>query len=186
MTLTLLQNLGSSKYHFNAALKSKRVNLLLANDNALVAFSALTLMVQWQEGRPACKKMGDDGGGHWLVQMEWRSAGWSVCLPLLIFHCTIKSRSSLLASAHLGRPGKRAVKRLWWWWWCSNDSEVRGKPLQLGRTYHRRRTLRKTKTTGKVMENHIGKYMIRQTVSTQPHHSECRHAITASHLEYLP
>ena len=57
--------------------------------------------------------MGDGGGGHWLVQMEWRPAGWSVYLPLLIFPCTIKSRSSLLAPAHLGGPGKRAVKRLW-------------------------------------------------------------------------
>jgi len=33
-------------------------------------------------------------------------------LPLLIFPCTIKSRSSLLAPAHPGGPGKRAVKRL--------------------------------------------------------------------------
>jgi len=48
--------------------------------------------------------------------MEWRLAGWSVCLPLLIYLCTIKSRSSLLAPAHAGGPGKRAVKRLWWWW----------------------------------------------------------------------
>jgi len=43
---------------------------------------------------------GGDGGAHWLVQMEWRTAGWSVCLPLLIFPCIIKSRSSLLALAH--------------------------------------------------------------------------------------
>jgi len=41
--------------------------------------------------------------------MEWRPAGWSVCLPLLIFPCTIKSRSSLLAPAHPGGPEKRAV-----------------------------------------------------------------------------
>ena len=34
------------------------------------------------------------------------------CLPLLLFPCTIKSRSSLLAPAHLGGPGKGAVKRL--------------------------------------------------------------------------
>jgi len=34
-------------------------------------------------------KWGDDGGGHWLVRMEWRPAGWSKCLPLLIFLCTI-------------------------------------------------------------------------------------------------
>ena len=48
--------------------------------------------------------------------MEWRPAG-SVSLPLLIFPCTIKSRSSLLAPAHPGGTGKRAVKWLWWWWY---------------------------------------------------------------------
>jgi len=79
-----------------------------------LAFSALTLLVGQQEGHPACKKYGEDGGGgHWLVRMEWRPAGCSVCLPLLIFPCTIKSRSSLQAPAHPGGPGKRAVKRLW-------------------------------------------------------------------------
>jgi len=36
-----------------------------------------------------------------------------MCLPLLIFLCTIKSRSSLLAPAHLGGRGKRVVKQLW-------------------------------------------------------------------------
>jgi len=76
------------------------------------AFSALTLLVGRQEGHPACRKMGDGGGGHCLIRMEWLPAGWSVCLPLLIFPCTIKSRSSLLAPAHLGGPGKGAVKRL--------------------------------------------------------------------------
>jgi len=54
------------------------------------------------------------GGGHCLVRMEWRPAGWLVCLPLLVFPCTIKSRSSLLAPSHPGGPGKRAVKRLWY------------------------------------------------------------------------
>jgi len=54
------------------------------------------------------------GGGHWLlVRMDWCPAGWSVYLPLLIFPCTIRSRSSLLALAHPGGPRKRAVKRLW-------------------------------------------------------------------------
>ena len=56
--------------------------------------------------------MGNGGGGHWLVRMEWRPAGWSLCLPLLIFPCTIKSRSSILAPAHPGGPGKMAVKWL--------------------------------------------------------------------------
>jgi len=67
-----------------------------------------------------CETLGDDGGGYWLVRMEWCPAGWSVCLPLLIFPCTMKSRSSLLAPAHPGGPGKRAIKRLWcgvvWWY----------------------------------------------------------------------
>jgi len=71
------------------------------------------LSVGWQEGHPVCKKISGDGGGeHWLVGMEWRPAGWSVCLPPFIFACTIKSRSSLLAPAHPGGPGKRAVKWL--------------------------------------------------------------------------
>jgi len=35
-----------------------------------------------------------------------------VCLPLLVFPCNIKSRSSLLAAAHPGSAGKRAVKWL--------------------------------------------------------------------------
>jgi len=55
--------------------------------------------------------MGDGGGGHKLVRMEWHPAGWSVCLRLLIFPCTMKSRSSLLAPAHPGGPGTRAVKQ---------------------------------------------------------------------------
>jgi len=64
-----------------------------------------------------CRPYGENGGGgHWSVRMEWRRAGWSVCLPLLIFPRTMKSRSSLLVPAHPGGPGKRAVKRLWWWW----------------------------------------------------------------------
>jgi len=83
------------------------------------AFSALTLLVGRQEGHPACKKIwGDGGGGQWLVRMEWRPARWSVCLPLLIFACTTKSRMSLLAPAHRGGPGKRAVKWMavvWLW-----------------------------------------------------------------------
>jgi len=44
-------------------------------------------------------------------------AGWLVCLLLLIFPCIIKSRSSLLAPAHPGGLGKRAVKRLCYLYW---------------------------------------------------------------------
>jgi len=56
-------------------------------------------------------------------------------------------------------------------WLLAKDIELRGKPLQLGRTYYRRRTLRKTKTAGKSTGNHPGKYVIRENVSMQPHHS---------------
>jgi len=45
----------------------------------------------------------------WLATMEWRPAGWSVYLPLLIFPCSIKSRRSLLAPANPGGAGKRAI-----------------------------------------------------------------------------
>jgi len=65
-------------------------------------------------------KKGNGGGGHWLVRMEWPPAGWSVCLSLLIFPSTIKSTSCLLALAHPGGPGKRAIKRLW----CGGGDEV--------------------------------------------------------------
>ena len=77
----------------------------------LVAFSALTLLVGRQEGHPVCKKYG--GWWRWaLVSPDGVApAGWSVCLPLLISPCTVKSRSSLLAP---DGPGKRAVK----WLWC--------------------------------------------------------------------
>jgi len=57
------------------------------------------------------------GGGHCLVRMEWRPAWWSVCLSLLIFPCTIKSRSSLLAPGSLGWSRKKAAKRLWRLWY---------------------------------------------------------------------
>jgi len=59
-----------------------------------------------RKGIGPVKNMGDGGGEQCLVRMEWRPAGWSVCLPLLIFPCTIRSRSSLLALAHPGGPGK--------------------------------------------------------------------------------
>jgi len=47
--------------------------------------------------------------------MEWRPSrmvGVSASVNLPLHH---KVRSSLLAPAHLGAPGKRAIKR---WWWC--------------------------------------------------------------------
>ena len=85
--------------------------ILLSSD----AFSALTLLVGQQEGHPACKKL------------EWWDAGVIVCLeqgadlhraqlmpmPLTV-SCFSKIQISFtfLVPAHLGSPGKRAVKRV--------------------------------------------------------------------------
>jgi len=77
-------------------------------------FSALTLLVGWQEGHPACKK-------------EWWGVGVVICLergadlhmaqlmPLpLTVACSTKIQIgfTFLVPAHLGSPGKRAVKRV--------------------------------------------------------------------------
>jgi len=61
------------------------------------------------------KNCGDGGGGLWLVRMKRRPAGWSLCLPLLIFPCTIKSEVLFWHCVvfDAGGPRKRAVKRLW-------------------------------------------------------------------------
>ena len=81
-----------------------------------IAFSALTLLVGWQEGHPACKKL------------EWWGAAVVICLerdadlhmaqlmPLpLTVSCFSKIQIvffSFLVPAHPGSPGKRAVKRV--------------------------------------------------------------------------
>ena len=81
----------------------------------LCSFSALTLLVGWQEGHPACKKT------------EWWGAGMVICLergadlhiaqlmPLpLTVSCSIKIQIgfTFLVPAHPGSPGQRAVKRV--------------------------------------------------------------------------
>ena len=79
------------------------------------AFSALTLLVGWQEGHPACKK-------------QWWGAGMIICLvpcadlhmsqlmPLPLFvscFSEIQIGFTFLIPADLGSPGKRAVKRMY-------------------------------------------------------------------------
>ena len=80
-----------------------------------IAFSALTLLVGQQEGHQACKTR------------EWWGAGMVICLerradlhmaqlmPLpLTVSCFSKIQNgfTFLVLAHLGIPGKRAVKRV--------------------------------------------------------------------------
>ena len=81
----------------------------------LFAFSALTLLVGWQEGHLACKKT------------EWWGAGVVICLKLgadwhmaqlmplpLTVSCFSKIQIGFifLVPAHPGSPGQRAVKRV--------------------------------------------------------------------------
>ena len=81
---------------------------------ALFAFSALTLLAGRQEGHPTCKK-------------QWWGTGMVICLerdadlhmaqlmPLpLTLSCFSKIQIgfTFLVTAHLGSPGKRAVKRV--------------------------------------------------------------------------
>ena len=80
------------------------------------AFSALTLLVGWQEGHPTCKKT------------EWWGAGVVICLergadlhvaqlmPLTVScFSKIQIGFTFLVPAHLGSPGKRAIKRVCVW-----------------------------------------------------------------------
>jgi len=78
-------------------------------------FSALMLLVGRQEGHPVCKKL---SGGV----LAWLSV-WSevqICIWPSWYHCNslslalVKSRLvfTFLVLAHLGSPGKRAVKRV--------------------------------------------------------------------------
>jgi len=80
------------------------------------AFCALTLLVGWQEGHPACKKT------------EWWGAGVVICLergadlhmaqlmPLpLAVSCSIKIQIGFtfgVVPAHPGNPRQRAAKRV--------------------------------------------------------------------------
>jgi len=82
----------------------------------LIAFSALTLLVGWQEGHPACKKL---SGGV----LAWLSV-WSKARCRLAYgpadatatHIScfskIQNGFTFLVPAHLGSPRKRAVKRV--------------------------------------------------------------------------
>jgi len=87
--------------------------LLLIIVSAYNAFSALTLLVWWEEGHPACKKT------------EWWDAGMVICLErgadlhmsqLMPLPLTVSCFSEIqigftfLVPAHPGSPRKRAIK----------------------------------------------------------------------------
>ena len=79
------------------------------------SFSALTLLVGRQEGHPACKKTERWGAG--VVICLQRGADLHMA-QLMLLPLTVSCFSKIqigftcLVPAHLGSPGKRAVKRV--------------------------------------------------------------------------
>jgi len=71
------------------------------------------LLVGWQEGHPACKKL-SSGLLAWLsVWSEMQTFIWLMPLPLTVScFSKIQIGFTFLVPAHLGSPGKRAVKRV--------------------------------------------------------------------------
>ena len=79
------------------------------------AFSALMLLIGWQEGHPACKNL-SGGVLAWLSHLE-RDADLHMAqlmpLPLTVFcFSKIQIGFTFLILAQPGSPGKRAVKRV--------------------------------------------------------------------------
>jgi len=87
----------------------------MVDDLSVDAFSALTLLVGWQEGHPACKKLEWWGTGIviCLEQDADLHTAWLMLLPLTAScFSKIQIGFTFLVPAHLGSPGKRAVKRM--------------------------------------------------------------------------
>ena len=79
------------------------------------AFSALTLLVGWQEGHPACKKLSGEVLAWLSVGTRCRLAYMAQLMPLpLTVSCFSKIQIgfTFLVPAHLGSPGEKAVKRV--------------------------------------------------------------------------
>ena len=81
----------------------------------LPAYSALTLLVGWQEGHPACKKL---SGGLLAWLSVWSEVQTCIMAQLMPLPLTVSCLSKIqigftfLVPAHPGSPEKMAVKRL--------------------------------------------------------------------------
>jgi len=68
------------------------------------------LLVGMQEGHPACKKHGEDGGGgHWLVWMEWRMVGVSASVNLPLHYKVQKISSGTGIPGWSRKRGRKMV-----------------------------------------------------------------------------
>jgi len=87
----------------------------LFNAACISTISALTLLVGWQEGHPACKKQSGWGAGV-VVSLEQGAdlhMAQLMALPLTVScFSKIQIGFTFLVPARPGSPGKRAVKRL--------------------------------------------------------------------------
>ena len=80
-----------------------------------VAFSTLTLLVGRQEGHPACEKTELWGAGMVICLERGADLHMVQLIPLpLTVSCFSKIQIgfTFLVPAHVGSPGKRAVKRV--------------------------------------------------------------------------
>jgi len=90
--------------------------LLLSSDHGYgFAFSALTLLVGRQEGHPVCKKTQWWGADVVVCLQQGADLHMAKLMPLpRTDSCFSKIQIgfTFLVPAHLGSPGKRAVKRV--------------------------------------------------------------------------
>jgi len=80
-----------------------------------MSFSVSTLLVGRQEGHPACKKTEQWGAAMVTCLEQGADLHMAQLMPLpLTVSCFSKIQSgfTFLVPAHLGSPGKRAVKRV--------------------------------------------------------------------------
>ena len=88
---------------------------VICSDYNVVAFGALTLLVGRQERHPACLKLDWWGTGMVVCLVRDADLHMAQLMPLpLIVSCFSKIQIgfTFLVPAHLGSPGKRAVKRV--------------------------------------------------------------------------
>jgi len=92
------------------------------------AISAFTLLVGWQEGHPACKKL---TGGVLVVICLEQGADLHMAqllpLPALTFShfSKIQIGFTFLVPAHPGSPRKRSVKLVCVFHWCrENEKQI--------------------------------------------------------------
>ena len=100
------------KYQYGCEYRAQMLTVFFRS-HVVAAFSALTLLVGWQEGHLACKKL--SGGVLALVMCLERGADLHMAhlmpLPLAVScFSTVQICFTFLVPAHLGSPRQKAIK----------------------------------------------------------------------------